>query len=157
MTDQFGFVDDNTFGQPQNTDNKGLRSWAESVKNENKELKDQLNQIQSELRKQQAVNTFEDLGLPRVAASLYSGDLTADAINAWATQMRTVFGSPTDPGQPAPPAASPLTGEQQANLQNFTNAGANQVPSTQMDDHQRSVNNATSVEGLLAAWQGISR
>jgi hypothetical protein len=161
MTDQFGFMDENDqFGQPnQQNGNKGLRDWAKSVQDENKDLKSQMAQIQAELRKQQAVNTFEDLGLPRAAAQLYNGDLTSEAINSWATQVRSAFGvTPTDAGQPAPQNTPPaLTTEQQATFQNITQAGANAIPSTTLDDHQRSVNNAGSIQDLLNAWQGIQR
>lgn len=156
MTDQWGFDPDaNSFDQD-TSNNKGLRQFAESVNKQNKELKDQLTSMQAELRKQQAVNTFEDLGLPRAAASLYSGDLTPDAINAWATQMRTVFGNAQpDAGQPAPDAAPVLTDQQQQTFQNLTQAGGNSIPSTSMDDHQRGVNNANSVQDLLSAWGQI--
>lgn len=161
MTDQWGFPSDdaNEFGQPNANENKGLRSWAESVNKQNKELQSQLASMQAELRKQQAVNTFEDLGLPRAAANLYSGELTSEAISAWAGQVRSAFGiqngevSPT--GESTPPAPA-LDAQAQANLQNFTQAGGNALPTTKMDDWMRNANQAGSIEELIAGaknWQ----
>lgn len=155
MSDQWGFDPDaHEFEQGNNT-NKGLRSWAESVKNENKALKDELSAIRADLRKQQAVNTFEDLGLPRAAASLYTGELTPDAVNAWATQMRTVFGGANPTPADQTPAAPALTAEQQQNLQNITQAGANSTPTSSIDDMLRAQNQATSIQDLInnaALW-----
>jgi hypothetical protein len=160
MTDQWGFASDadqNDFTQT-NTDNKGLRGWAEKVNQENKALKDQLAQVQATLHKQQAVNTFEELGLPRSAAALYQGELTPEAINAWATQVRTAFGvAPQAPADQAPPAPPALTPEQQSQMQNFTQAGANAQPSTSIDDFLRGVNNATSTQDLINQAQGWQR
>lgn len=158
MTDQFGFDADDQFGQPTNQNN-GLRKWAESVKAENKELKDQLTQMQQTLHRQQAVNTFEDLGLPRSAASLYTGELTPDAINAWAAQVRGAFGitDQAPAGQPTTPVQPALDAQAQSQMQNFTQAGQNALPSTTIDDFQRATNNATSIQDLIASAANWSR
>jgi hypothetical protein len=153
MTDQWGFPSDdaNGFDQGNASDNKGLRSWAENVNKQNKELQGQLAQMQAELRKQQAVNTFEDLGLPRSAASLYTGELNSEAIGAWANQVRSAFGmqqgnAPADQSTPAPPA---LDAQTQANLQTFTQSGNGAPPSTSMDDWMRQQNQAGSIQDLI--------
>lgn len=157
MTEQWGFAsDDDQFNPGQNQDNKGLRGWAESVNKQNRELKDQLAQVQSQLQRQQAVNLFEDLGLSRSAASLYNGDLTPDAVNAWASQVKTAFGMEATPPTEQTPAAPVLDAQQQQTLQNLTQAGSNANPSTTLDDWQRAQNQATSVQDLInnaALWQ----
>ena len=156
MTDQWGFGSDDNSGDFQDNSNKGLRQFAENVNKQNKELQTQLAQMQAELRKQQAVNTFEDLGLPRSAASLYTGELTPDAINAWANQVRSVFGAAQPPADQSTPAAPTLDASAQKSFQDFTQAGANATPSTTIDDFQRATNQATSVQDLIAnaaLWQ----
>jgi hypothetical protein len=58
--------------------------------------------------------------------------------------------------QSAPPAAPALDGQTQQSFQDFTQAGANANPSTTIDDFQRGVNQATSIQDLInsaAAWQ----
>lgn len=158
MTDQWGFDSDtDNFEQANQNGNKGLRSWAEKVDKQNKEQAAVIAELQNQLKRQQAVNLFEDLGLSRSAASLYNGDLTPDAVNAWASNVRSAFGidatpAPTD----QPPAAPALDAQTQNQYQNITQAGANSTPSTTMDDMLRAQHQANSVQDLInnaALWQ----
>lgn len=157
MTDQWGFDSDNAqFEQANQNGNKGLRSWAEKKDQENKDLKAQLDALQAQLKQQQAVNTFEDLGLPRAAANLYSGELTPDAINSWANQVRAAFNVEHNPTEQTPPAPPALDAQTQQNLQQFTQAGAQGSTGSSIDDALRAQHQATSVQDLInnaALWQ----
>jgi hypothetical protein len=160
MNDQWGFDpnlnDENTF---QDTTPKGLRSWAESVQKNNVALQQQLADVQKQLKAQSISSVFEDLGVPRSAASLYQGDADPEAIKSWVTNVKTAFGmgdaSTGTIEQPVTPTNPLLTPEAQAQLQNFNNAGSDGRPSTGLEDAQRGINTATSVQDLIAQFQKL--
>jgi hypothetical protein len=161
MTDPWAFdpnIGDTDFNGQDNTP-KGLRTWAKSVADQNKELQIALADVQKQLKIQSISSVFEDLGVPRSAAALYKGDADPEAIKSWVTDVKTAFGMATpnpddSTGTTTPPLLSP---EAQAQLQNFNNAGSDGRPSTGMEDIQRGVNQATTSAELIAAFQNLNR
>jgi hypothetical protein len=161
MTDPWGFDPNenaNLNDGSQNQDNtaKGLRSWAESVQKKNDELSKQLADVLATQKAYQVSSVFEDLGVPKAAAALYTGDTDPEAIKSWVTSVKTAFGvgSP-DPAAnelPAgtPPQAAALTPGQENLFAQLNAAGENGRPSTGIEDLQRGVGQASSVADLIA-------
>src|SRR5687768_16767939 len=110
----WGYDDDQTGGQPNNSDNAsggGLRQYAEKQKQENQALKDQLAAIQRELAMQKLQSVFDSAGVPG-AAALYQGDADPAKATEWITTMKNAFGAsggtPPTSTVPAPePVLSP--------------------------------------------------
>jgi len=155
MTDPWGFDPNLNENQNQDTTNKGLRSWAESVQKKNDELSAALADVLAKQKAYELGSVFEDLGVPKSAAKLYRGDADPEAIKSWVTEVKTAFGvgSP-DPVTDVIPGISPdpaaLTPGQENLFRQLTAAGSDGRPSTGIEDLQRGANQATSVAELIA-------
>jgi len=160
MTDPWGF-DPNLNDENLNQDNtpKGLRSWAESVQKNNDELKRQLADVLAKQKAYEMTSVFEDLGVPKSAAKLYKGDADPEAIKSWVTEVKTAFGvgstNELTETEDVPPAAPVLTAGQENLFKQLTNAGNEGRPATGLEDVQRGVNQATSVQELIANFQNL--
>ncbi|HEY6018574.1 MAG TPA: hypothetical protein VIY48_01310 [Candidatus Paceibacterota bacterium] len=133
----------------------GLRQFAEKTQKENKELKDQLEQIQRTLAVQSTQSVFNELGVPG-AASLYQGDADPAKIKAWVEDQRKIFGGSTQ-GTPevTPPVDTPpadtLPPLLQQQMEAFNQAGQQGSPLGSIEQAQANVNDATDLQGLINA------
>lgn len=156
MTDNWNLDDDND----NNSGPKPLRDAYAAQKKQNEELAAQLAEMQKTVKTLALSSTFDSLGVPAEARSLYQGEADPAKAAEWVSQMRTVFGgapqgTPAAPvtHTPAAPSVDPQTASQ---IQNFSNAGAGQPPSTNMDEAFQGVNGANSVQDLIANLQRFS-
>ena len=152
---QWGFENDDNSGLDNNNLNgpKALRDAYDAMKQQNKDLADGLAAIQKDLRIAKLASTFEALGVPG-AASLYQGDADVAKVTEWVTTMKNTFGAAT----PGTPEATPpvdvkpaLEGEALAQFQRMAEAGQMGTPLGTMEQAQANVNDANSLEALLAA------
>lgn len=156
MNDQWNLNDENEIsGGP-----KPLRDAYEAQKKQNADLAAQVSAMQETLKSIALSSTFDSLGVPAQARSLYKGD--ADPVKAaeWVNEMRAAFGGAAPSGTPGSPVApsAPSVDSQTANqLSNFTAAGAGQAPSTNMDEAYQGVNQAGSVQDLIANFNRFNQ
>jgi len=156
----WGYDDDQTGGQPNNSDNAsggGLRQFAEKQKQENQALKDQLAAIQRELSMQKLQSVFDSAGVPGAAAH-YQGDADPAKAAEWITSMKNAFGAsggtpPTSTVQQEPV----LSPEQQAQMQRMNEAGAAGTPLTSMEQALNTAGQVTNVNDLIANFQAAQR
>lgn len=154
----WGYNDNGTDGQPNNTDGSGggLRQFATQVQQENKALKDQLAAIQQRLDSQAIQSVFDSAGVPGAAAH-YKGDADPVKVNEWITSMKSAFGAsgvtpPTSTDQP--PLLSP---EQQSQMQRMNEAGAAGTPLTTMEQALNNAGQVGNVNDLIANFQAAQR
>jgi len=152
----WGFDDSQTTNQGNDSIDSpgGLRQFAEKTQQENKELKDQLEQIQRTLKIQSVQSVFNDLGVPG-AATQYQGDADPEKIKAWVNDQRSIFGAPSTgtPSAPAvePPVADALPPMLQQQMEQFNNAGQQGTPLGTMEQASANLNDATDLQGLINA------
>ncbi len=150
---QWGYNDDGSNdGQPNNNGTGGgLRQFAESVQQENADLKAQLADIQKQLKQDKLDRTFDSLGVPG-AAALYQGDADPEKIKTWVGNMQQVFGGAPAPQVTTPntPVAPAVTPEQQQQFQNMSEAGSQGTPLGSMEAATAGAFDATSTEDLIA-------
>jgi hypothetical protein len=133
----------------------GLRQFAEAQQKENKQLKDQLVQIQDQLKLQSMQSTFNDLGVPG-AASQYKGDADPEKIKAWVEDQRKIFGAPIQ----GTPSETPEVNEQptlppvlQQQMEAFNNAGQSGTPLGTVEQAYANVNDANDLQSLINAMK----
>lgn len=156
----WGFEDNgNTEEQGENNFNgpNGLRKFAEKTQQENKDLKNQLQQIQDQLRKQELRTVFDDLGVPN-ALDVYQGEADPEKAKAWVENMRKTFGGNIQgtPGETptvdtVPTESLPPMLQQQ--MEQFNNAGQQGQPLGSFEQASANVNDATDLQGLINAMQ----
>lgn len=152
----WGFDDSQTDDQGNNNFDSpgGLRQFAEKTQKENKELRDQLAQIQATLQTQSVQSVFNDLGVPG-AASLYQGDADPVKIKAWVEDQRKIFGGTTQGTPEVTPAVNvptdALSPDLQQQMEQFTNAGQSGTPLGSFEQAHANVNDATDLQGLINA------
>lgn len=150
----WGFDDGQTDDQGNSNNGPGgLRQFAEKQQAENKELKDQLAQIQAQLRTQQLQSVFNELGVPG-AVSLYQGDADPAKAKEWVDKMRSTFGGTTQgtPQTPEVEVQQPVLPDAlQAQMEAFTNAGQSGSPLGTVEQAYANVNDATDLQGLINA------
>lgn len=139
---------------------KALRDAYDALKTKNQELQDGLASIQKELRDQRVSATLTQLGIPADAANQYQGEADPEKVREWATSMRALFGngSPQAPAAPAVTTPAPtqtLTPAQQAQVQNFSEAGQEGQPVGNFEASVGRISDATSTQDLIATWQNI--
>jgi len=154
VTDNWNLDDDNI---NENSGPKPLRDAYAAQKKQNEELAAQLSEMQKTVKTLALNSTFDSLGVPGEVRGLYQGEPDPAKAAEWVNQMRTAFGgapqgTPVAPVTPTPaaPSVDPQTA---ANLQNFSNAGAGQPASTNLDEAFQGVNGASSVKDLIANFQ----
>lgn len=153
----WGFDDSQTGDQGNNDINQpgGLRQFAEKQQQENKALKDQLEQIQNQLRSQQLQSVFNELGVPE-ALSHYTGDADPAKAKAWVEDQRRIFGGSTQ-GTPSPEANVSQQNQEtlppmlQQQFEQFTQAGQQGQPLGTLEQAHANVNDATDLKSLIAA------
>lgn len=154
----WGYDNSQTDDQGNNSDISqpgGLRQFAEKTQQENKDLKDQLAQIQKTLKLQSVQTVFNDLGVPG-AATQYEGDADPTKIKEWVDAQRSIFGGTTQgtpdvtPAVDAAPAQS-LPPALQAQMEAFNNAGQQGQPLGTMEQAQANVNDANDLKALINA------
>jgi len=158
MNDNWSFEGMDEDVNSQANTNKGLRGWAESVQKNNAELQKQLADVQKQLAAQRVSSVFEDLGVPRSAAALYQGDADPEAIKSWVTNVRSAFGiadAPLSETTDVVDQTPVLTPGQQNLFKQLNDAGGDGRPSTGIEDFQRNVNQAGSVQDLIANFQNL--
>ena len=151
---QWGFENDDASQGDNNLNGpKALRDAYDAMKQQNKDLADGLAAITKDLRDTKLASTFEALGVPG-AASLYQGDADVAKVTEWVTTIKNTFGAAT-PGTPeaTPPVvtAPALEGDALAQFQQMQEAGQMGTPLGTMEQAQANVNDANSLEALLAA------
>lgn len=132
----------------------GLRQFAEKTQKENKELRDQLAQIQRTLQVQSVQSVFNDLGVPG-AASQYEGDADPEKIKAWVEDQRKIFGAPSQGTPPVAPEVNAPTDSLppmlQQQMEAFTQAGQQGTPLGTVEQAYANVNDANDLQGLINA------
>lgn len=150
MNDSWGYEDN--AGQGENLDGpKALRDAYAALKKQNEELNGKLTSFLEDQQKQKLASVFESLGVPG-AAQVYQGDADPEKAKAWVESMRGVFGNGSAQGDPAP-AAPAFTQDQQAALQQMTQAGSDGVPMGNFEAASAAVGQANSIDELIAGFQ----
>lgn len=148
MNDQWNF-DGNE--DSESSGPKALRDAYAAQKKQNEELAAQLAQMQKTVSGMALNSTFESLGVPAEVRGMYTGDADPAKATEWVNQMRTAFGgSAATPPVAQTPVTPPVSSETASQLQNFSQAGIGQQPSTNMDDAFQGVSQAGSVQDLIA-------
>lgn len=153
----WGFDDSQTGDQGNNNFDSpgGLRQFAEKTQQENKALKQQLEEIQRTLKTQSVQSVFNELGVPS-AASLYEGDADPAKIKEWVENQRQIFGVPSQgtPSETPPvevPSAETLPPTLQQQMEAFTQAGQSGTPLGTIEQAHANVNDATDLQALIKA------
>ncbi len=137
---------------------KALRDAYEAQKKKTEELESALASVQTQLRTQAVTSTLSELGIPVTAAEQYKGEADPTKVREWATTMQSIFGG----GSGAPNTPNPveqqaqqqtITPDQQAQFDRMNNAGQQGTPLGNVEAAQASINDATDLKGLMAAWQ----
>lgn len=150
MNDSWGYEDN--AGQGENLDGpKALRDAYAALKKQNEELNGKLTSFLEDQRRAKMASVFESLGVPG-AAQVYQGDADPEKAKAWVESMRGVFGNGSAQGDPAP-AAPAFTQDQQAALQQMTQAGSDGVPMGNFEAASAAVGQANSIDELIAGFQ----
>lgn len=156
---EWGIEDDtNQAGTNENTGPQGLRDAYKAMKQQNKELQDGLAAVQKQLRDTAVTSTLNELGIPATAASEYKGEADPAKVREWATTMQSIFGGgsavPNTPTtvDPATPAIDPNLAQQ---MQRMNEAGQQGQPLGSFEAASGRVNDATDLNGLLAAWKTL--
>lgn len=154
MNDTWGYEDDNSEGQGENTELSGpkaLRDAYKALKEQNAEFKTMLTSLVEDQKKQKVQTVFETLGIPQ-AAELYRGDADPQKAAEWATQMQAVFGG-NQGTTPQVAAATPgLQPGQQEQFQRITQAGADAASLGTVEAANAAAASATSLDDLKAIW-----
>lgn len=166
MSNTWGFDDANDGNPASNNEQSGgggLRQFAETVKAENKALKDQLAAIQEQMSRQQVESTLTTLGIPASAASQYRGETDPEKVREWATTMQSIFGGapaqqsapiPGNPVTPVAPAPS-LPDSLATQYQRMSEAGASQSGVGNTEAMAARIADANNIQDLLGAWKTI--
>lgn len=161
MNDAWGYNSDEVQGETEMNGPKALRDAYKALKQQNDELNQKLTSFLETQQKQQMATVFSTLGVPEAAQKLYQGDANPEAVSAWVNEMRSAFGTGTAQGDttPAPVQTQPaLNAEQAEQYQRMTQAGSEGTPMGNVEAAQLGVNNATDLQGLIAAFQnGMNR
>lgn len=119
-----------TQSQPQQQQGNGLRQYLKTLEENNKAMKDQLNTLVAESRRNKVADVLEAKGYDRGAAALYQGD--PDKVDDWLTQTGGLLAKRPEAqqgqgaaGQAQQQAAGTVPLEGQAQLQAFQQAGQN--------------------------------
>ena len=137
---------------------KALRDAYEAQKQKTKELEDSLASIQRELTQQKVSATLSELGIPVAAAEQYKGEANPDKVREWATTMQGIFGGGSGvPNTPTPVDVQPVTlqGDVANQYQRMNEAGQQGTPLGNIEMAQANINDATDLQGLLAAWKQV--
>lgn len=132
---------------------KALRDAYEAMKKQNEDLNAKLTSFLEDQARDKMATVFESLGVPGAQAA-YTGPNDPQKAKEWVDSMRSVFGGgqPQQAAteQPTPPALPP---SMQAQYERFTQAGQDGAPVGNVEAAQAAVNDATSLDGLLAAFK----
>lgn len=157
MNDAWGY-DDNTDGQSgDNTAPETPKALRDAYKRQGEileQIQKQLADERAERARDKVSSVFSELGVPG-AAELYTGEPDPEKARAWAESMRAAFGSGNAQGQapadvPTPPALDEQTQQQ---YQQMTNAGIDGQPITSFEAAGLAMQNAKTLEELIAASQ----
>lgn len=152
MNDSWGF-ENNESQTGNNLDGpKALRDAYDKLKLQNESLNEKLTSFLEDQQKQKLAGVFESLGVPG-AATVYQGDADPEKAKQWVESMRGVFGSGSAQGINPTPAAPAYTQDQQAVLQQMTQAGSDGVPMGNFEAAASAVGQANSIEELIAGFQ----
>lgn len=152
----WGIEDDaNLAGNDEGTGPKALRDAYAALKAQNKELTDGLAAVTKQLRDQSVAGTLSELGIPATAAQQYKGEADPEKVREWATTMQSIFGGGsgapnTPPVGQSNPSLDPQTAQQ---MQRMNEAGQQGSPLGNVEMAGARVNDATDLNGLLAAWK----
>jgi len=151
MNDNWGYEDN--AGQGENLDGpKALRDAYSALKKQNEDLNMKLTSFLEDQQKQKLASVFESLGVPQ-AAQVYQGDADPEKAKAWIESMKSVFGSGSAQGIDPTPAAPAFSQDQQAALQQISQAGHDGVPMGNFEAAASAVGQANSIEELIAGFQ----
>lgn len=134
---------------------KALRDAYAALKAQNDELLAGFTAMQAEAKAAKVQNVFNDLGVPN-AASQYQGDADPAKITEWVTNMKAAFGGS---GTPVPDTSIPPA-VPDANLEQFqrmTQSGQSGGPIGSVEYAQAGVNDAKSIQDLIANSQKFMR
>lgn len=137
---------------------KALRDAYEAQKQKTKELEDSLASIQRELTQQKVSATLSELGIPATAAEQYKGETNPDKVREWVTTMQGIFGGGSGgPNTPTLVDVQPvaLEGDIANQYQRMNEAGQQGTPLGNIEMAQANINDATDLQGLLAAWKQV--
>lgn len=136
---------------------KALRDAYDALKQQNQELQSGLAAVQKQLRDASVTSTLNELGIPATAAEQYKGEADPAKVREWATTMQNLFGGGSGvPNTPTPVDQAPaLTPEQQAQFQRMNSVGAEGQPLGNAELAHAQINDATDLNGLLAAWKQL--
>lgn len=137
---------------PQDNSNNGLRQYVKSLEDRIKAAESREAKAKADAENARLENAFQSLGVPASVAGLYTGPKDADSAAQWVNDMRSVFGGNAQ-AQPQAPVQPVLNDT--SSYQRMTEAGANSVPTSGLDDRQHAVNNADSLEDLFKAFEGL--
>lgn len=157
---QWGYEGDDNNGQGNNTELNGpkaLRDAYEAMKKQNEELNSKLTSFLEDQAREKMATVFESLGVPG-AQSVYQGPNDPQKAKEWVETMRQTFGGQSQGGNPGgqqeqAPAAPTLPPSMQAQFERFNQAGQDGAPLGNFEAAQAAVNDATDVQGLIAAMQ----
>lgn len=155
MNDAWGYDDNNGESADNNAAEtpKALRDAYAALKKQNEDLISALAADRAERAKEKVSSVFSELGVPD-AASLYTGEPDPEKARAWAESMRAAFGSGNAQGAAPEAVPAPALDEQtQQQYQQMTNAGLDGTPITSFEAAGLAMNNAKTVEELIAASQ----
>jgi len=132
---------------------KALRDAYETMKRQNDELNQKLTSFLEEQAASKMATVFESLGVPGAQAA-YQGPNDPQKAAEWVESMRSVFGG----GQPQQAAAEQptqptLPPSMQAQYERLSQAGIEGTPVGNFEAAQAAVNDATSTEAIIAAFQ----
>ena len=147
----WNYVEDGDSGGPANDPN--IRQYIKSLEKRIEAAESREKQAQAEAEQAKLNSAFQSLGVPASVAGLYTGPKDAESAAQWVNDMRSVFGG----NAPQTNAPASQNAQFDANAyQRMSEAGANSVPTSGIDDAQRAVDNADSLEDLFAAFKGLN-
>jgi len=144
---------------PQQADPNGpanLRKALKRAEREKKELAEQLNQIQSDLRSRSVKEVLATKGVPDKVAKFIPGDVsTPEQVDAWLTENADVFGFAPSNAESAPTDAAQAANT--AAYQRINAATQNASTPSRDADLMAKVNGAKSIDELNALTGQISQ
>lgn len=153
----WGFEDENgNAGQGNDTAQNGpkaLRDAYEKQKATIESLEQKVATFIAREEKRQMASVFEALGVPG-AQTVYQGEADPEKAKEWVESMKSVFGgaAPQAAEQPAAPTLPP---SMQAQFERLSQAGNDGQALGNVEAAQAAVNDATSIEGLKAAFRNM--
>lgn len=143
MANQYDEYDDDDLTTDDGPSN--LRKALKKAEKEKKELANQLNEIQNQLRSQSVKSVLESKGVNSKIAKFIPSDVsTPEQIDAWLTEYADVFGG----GSPAQPVEDEEPSEAQIAAQRINNATQTAMTPAKQADQMKLIGDAKSREEL---------